>query len=149
MTKWDEKTTRPALIGGERRRDRRYALELDVKWKLIRRRRVLDAGRAVTIDLSSGGVLIEADGPLPSGLQVELAITWPVKLHNTAPMQLVITGKIVRVNGRRVAVRSLQHEFRTIGTPGEHPDSLRSSALNPMALLRGTPWTEGLGNRNS
>jgi hypothetical protein len=103
-------------ISGDRREDRRYGIHLDVKWKLIRRRRVLDAGTGTTLDLSSGGLMFDPGRHLPEGLNVELSITWPVLLHNVAPLQLVVSGRIVRANGRNVAVRTVQHEFRTIGT---------------------------------
>ena len=59
------------------------------------------------------------DGISPKGLNVELSIAWPVLLHNVAPMQLVATGKIVRCNGRQVAIQTTQHEFRTAGISAE------------------------------
>jgi len=90
-----------------------------VKWKLIRRRRVLDAGIGSTVDFSSGGVLFDAGRHLPEGLNVELSITWPVLLHNVAPLQLVVAGRIVRTNGRLIGVRTVQHEFRTQAMPVE------------------------------
>jgi hypothetical protein len=101
-------------IAGERRQDRRYALHLDVKWKLVRRRRVLDAGTGHTIDMSSGGILFDAGRHLPEGLNVELSVTWPVLLHNVAPMQLLAVGRIVRSAGLRAAIQMSQHEFRTL-----------------------------------
>src|SRR5450756_3035812 len=104
-------------IGGNRRQDRRYHLQLELKWKLIRRRRVLDTGVGKTVNVSSGGILFDAGRYLPEGLNVELSIAWPVLLHNVAPMQLVATGKIVRGDGRRVAIQTVQHEFRTAGIP--------------------------------
>jgi len=106
-------------IAGERRQDRRYDIHLEVRWKLIRRKRVLDSGTGYSVDLSSGGILIEADRPLPTGLNLELSLAWPVMLHNVAPMQLIISGKIVRSHGRRIAVQMVQHEFRTAGSPAE------------------------------
>ena len=108
-------------IGGDRRQDRRYQLQLELKWKLIRRRRVLDTGTGQTVDVSSGGFLFDAGRHLPEGLNVELSIAWPVLLHNVAPIQLVATGKIVRANGRQVAIQTIQHEFRTTGLPGRAP----------------------------
>src|SRR5215470_9766751 len=96
-------------ISGNRRQDRRYQIKLDLKWKLIRRRRVLDTGTGQTVDLSSGGLLFDAGRHLPEGLNVELSVTWPVLLHNVAPMQLLAIGRIVRSSGHRVAVRSIQH----------------------------------------
>jgi hypothetical protein len=104
-----------AAIGGDRRQDRRYHLQLELRWKLIRRRKVLDVGTGQTIDVSSGGILFEAGRYLPEGLNVELSISWPVLLHNVAPLQLIAAGKIVRVDGRHVAIQTVQHEFRTVG----------------------------------
>ncbi len=104
-------------IAGERRGDRRYSLLLDLRWKLIRRRKVLDAGTGRTMDLSSGGILFDAGRHLPAGLNVELSISWPALLHNVAPMQLTVSGKIVRAHGTLVGVRIAQHEFRTTGIP--------------------------------
>src|SRR6266436_3152552 len=92
-------------IAGDRRQDRRYGIHLDVKWKLIRRRRVLDAGTGKTVDLSSGGLLFDPGRHLPEGLNVELSITWPVLLHNVAPLQLVVSGRIVRTGNRTVALQ--------------------------------------------
>lgn len=106
-------------IGGDRREDRRYELHLDLKWKLIRRRRVLETGTGYTVDVSSGGFLFDAGRHLPEDLNVELSIAWPVLLHDVAPIQLVATGKIVRASGCRVAVRTVQHEFRTVGLSAE------------------------------
>jgi len=100
-------------IHGDRRSDRRYELSLEVRWKVIHRRRVLDAGVGATLDLSSSGILFEAERPLPANGNIELSVAWPVLLHNVAPLQLFISGKIVRTAGRKTAVRMLQHEFRT------------------------------------
>jgi hypothetical protein len=120
-------------IAGDRRSDRRYDIALDLRWKVIRRRRVLDAGTGITLDLSSGGILFETDRPLPTGLNVELAISWPVLLHNVAPLQLVVTGRIVRTSGRRTAVRMIQHEFRTAKQPTERASL--SSPRNTSPLM--------------
>jgi hypothetical protein len=140
---WGKPAAGSEAIGGDRRQDRRYPLQLDLKWKLIRRRRVLDTGSGQTIDVSSGGVLFEAGRHLPEGFNVELSISWPVLLHNVAPMQLVTTGKIVRADSRRVAMQTTQHEFRTVGTPGEHRDGLPAAAHNPAILTTAA----GLGKR--
>ncbi|HEY1341276.1 MAG TPA: PilZ domain-containing protein [Bryobacteraceae bacterium] len=120
-------------INGDRRSDRRYELQLDLKWKLIRRRKVLDQGAGFTIDVSSSGIMFECGRSLPPGLNVELSIAWPVLLHNSAPLQLVVYGKIVRSESGRTALRMMQHEFRTAGgtaaarqpmTPNGHPRAI-------------------------
>ena len=116
---WNQQINQVESIGGDRRADRRYVLRLDVRWKLIRRRRILEVGTGQTVDLSSGGVLFDANRTLPVGLNVELSITWPVLLHNVAPLQLVVSGRIVRANGALTAIRMVQHEFRTVGASVE------------------------------
>jgi hypothetical protein len=79
-------------ISGERRQHRRYLLEMELRWKLIRRRRVLETGIGHTIDLSSGGILFNAGRPLPAGHNVELSISWPVLLNDAVPLQLAAKG---------------------------------------------------------
>lgn len=123
-------------IAGDRRADRRYTLQLDLRWKLIRRRRVLDQGTGSTVDLSSGGILFDAGRPLPPGLNVELSISWPILLHNVAPLQLLVFGRIIRSSGPRAAIRMVQHEFKTTGTATvDHRALLGKSGPNPTALF--------------
>jgi len=112
---WEEHIKQVEGIAGDRRSDRRYDLRLDLRWKLIRRRRILETGTGETVDFSSGGVLFDPGRPMPLGLNVELAVSWPVLLHNTAPLQLVISGRIVRSQDNRTAIQMTQHEFRTVG----------------------------------
>jgi hypothetical protein len=99
----------------ERRRDRRYPIALDLRWKLIYRQKVQGEGVGRTIDLSSGGILFDADRYLPSGMRVEISISWPVLLRDVAPMQLMISGRVVRSNESQVAIQGTKHEFRTVG----------------------------------
>ena len=119
-------------IAGDRREDRRYTIPLAVKWKLIRRRRVLDSGVGQTIDLSSGGILFDAGREMPEGLNVELSITWPVMLHKIAPLQLVASGRIVRSNSNptHVAIKMMTHEFRTVRMPADQ----RGNEASPKIL---------------
>ena len=128
-------------IGGERRTDRRYQIPLDLRWKLIRRRKVLHNGDGITVDLSSGGILFDARRSLPVGLDVELSISWPVLLNDVAAMQLVVSGRIVRSTGTTVAIRMTQHEFRTLAS---HLDSRprTSSGRGPVLVSGG----RGLGS---
>ena len=124
-------------IGGERRSDRRYDIALNVRWKLIRRRRVLDSGTGKTIDVSSGGLLLETDRELPSGLNIELSISWPVLLHNVAPLQLVVAGRVVRTTGQRIGIRMTQHEFRTMSIPAERRNELAVVPRNGVMSANG------------
>jgi hypothetical protein len=141
---WDREGKVPEHIAGDRRSDKRYSILLGLRWKLIHRRRVVDAGTGTTLDLSKGGVRFESDRPLPEGLNVELAIAWPVLLRDVAPLQLVVQGRIVRSKGGQIAMRMVQHEFRTVGMPAsvssEPSKTARSgapflAAVNRTAVL--------------
>ena len=142
---WGTPQAQSDMIGGERRRDRRYHLQLELKWKLIRRRRVLDTGIGQTIDVSSGGILFDAGRHLPEGLNVELSISWPVLLHNVAPLQLIASGKIVRAEGHQVAIQTVQHEFRTAGHQTERSHVPARDTRNPAAA--GAAMFAGYGKR--
>jgi hypothetical protein len=135
--RWPEENKRTDSIRGDRRYDRRYGLALQLRWKLVRRRKVLDTGTGVTVDLSSGGILFDAGRQLPVGLNVDLSISWPALLHNVAPMQLAVSGRVVRANGGRTAIHMTQHEFRTMGVPLEHRGVLARAARTPSLLLQG------------
>jgi hypothetical protein len=133
---WGEQLKAMEGIAGDRRSDRRYELKLELRWKLIRRQRLLDSGTGSSVDLSSGGILFDAGRPLPPGLNVELSISWPVLLHNTAPLQLIVSGRIMRAAGTCVAIQMAQHEFRTIAQPGERrPAASPRAGRTPPALI--------------
>src|ERR1035438_482330 len=138
INKWDEQLKAIEGIAGDRRVDRRYGLKLELRWKLIRRQRVLDTGSGASVDLSSGGILFDAGRPLPPGLNVQLSISWPVLLHNTAALQLIVSGRIMRASGTCAAIQMAQHEFRTIAQPPEH-----RPAAPPRASRAGRPPPAG------
>jgi hypothetical protein len=118
-------------IGGERRHDKRYGMQLQLRWQLVRRRRVVDTGTGCTVNMSSGGLRFEAGREMPSGMNVELAIAWPVLLLNVAPMQLVITGRILRSGDGWAAIRTVTHEFRTFSASAAANNAIRT----PSSLL--------------
>jgi PilZ domain len=100
-------------ISDDRRTGRRYEVTLKLKWRVSRRKRLAETGTGTTIDLSSNGVLFESDQQMPVDGSVELSISWPFLLHGTLPMQLLVTGRVARVSGQRVAIQFGQYEFRT------------------------------------
>jgi hypothetical protein len=129
---WREQEVSSEGISGDRRFDRRYAIALELRWKLVRRRKVLESGTGSTLDLSSGGVLFEAGRQLPVGLNVELSISWPALLHDLAPMQLAVSGRIVRTHGSRTAILMSQHEFRTAGGAQEKSTGVPAPVSRPF-----------------
>ena len=137
MMDWRNSQESKEQIAGERRSDRRYEIPLEVRWKVLRRKRTLDSGIGTTVDLSSGGILFDAGRKLPVGLKVQLSISWPVLLHNASPLQLTVAGRVVRSDGQRAAIEIIQHEFRTMGISAEQRASQSASARVPFSFRAG------------
>jgi hypothetical protein len=97
----------------ERRVRLRYAVELDLRYKLTWRQQVLHEGSGKTCNFSRSGIFFRADQALPKGLAVELSIDWPVLLDGVCPLQLRISGKVLRSSAAGTAVKILRHQFRT------------------------------------
>jgi hypothetical protein len=112
------------VIQEDRRDDRRYNIELDLRYKVMARTRIQLSGSGRTLNISSGGVLFSCDQSLPLGTFVELSIQWPVLLQNTRPLTLLIAGRVVRCEGKDVAVKTSRYEFLT--RPSRLPDLSRN-----------------------
>jgi hypothetical protein len=98
----------------DQRSHRRYAVTLDLEYKLVKRSRVVQLGSGRTLNISSGGVLFEATYALSPGGLLELMISWPVFLEGFCPLKLVMRGHVVRNDdGNQVAITVTYHEFRT------------------------------------
>ena len=107
---WDERQVERQTIGGERRASRRYSICLDVQWRIVHRRRVVESGSGRTRDLSSDGILFEAGRQLASRRHLELSISWPVLLYDKAPLKLVVSGRVVRSDETCAAIRMTRHD---------------------------------------
>ena len=128
-----ERSTEPVqTISGNRRAARRYDISLHLKWKLVRRRKILDSGEGRTLDISSSGMLLETGKSLPVGSQVELSISWPVLLHDSSPLQLSVRGQIARSEDGRTAIRVGRHEFRTVAAAVHGRASMTGAAQRIM-----------------
>jgi len=93
----------------------RYPVTVEIEYRLLSKGGVerLDIGK--TIDVSSGGVLFKAKDALPAGRLIEVLMDWPCLPKRVHPLKLLMQGRVVRSDGKLVAVRSYHHEFRTAG----------------------------------
>jgi hypothetical protein len=99
----------------DQRLNRRYPITLEIEYKLLRKGRIERLGLGRTLNVSSGGVLFEANESLPAGSSIEILMRWPFLLEGVCPLKLVIHGSVVRSDSKRIAVRTKHHEFRTAG----------------------------------
>ena len=97
----------------ERRATARFPLSLELRYAVTRRRLPASNGSGRTIDLSSSGLAFTADKPLPTGVNVEVSIDWPVLLDGGVQLQLTVSGLVVRTSGTVTALKIVRHEFKT------------------------------------
>lgn len=103
------------IIRGDRRLQRRYPLELDLEYRILKDNRVVSTGAGRTANLSSGGVLFHADDSVPYGPSVELSVRWPAVLGNAPFLELCISGRLVRNDAQGVALRMSRYHFQKLG----------------------------------
>jgi hypothetical protein len=84
-----------------------------VRYRLIQSRTTKISGCGSTLNIGSGGILFTTEDRLPVGRMVELSVNWPARLDGTCPLQFVATGRVVRSEALRAAVRIERYEFKT------------------------------------
>ena len=97
----------------DQRLHRRYAISLDVQYKLRNNGEVTRFGTGKTSNISSSGIFFQTGGVLPTDGEIELLMKWPFFLDGDCPLKLVVQGRIVRSDANGTAVQALRHEFRT------------------------------------
>ena len=100
----------------ERRIKKRFHIEQDVRYKMLYGQRIAETGTGKTMNISSGGVWFTTENMLTAGMPVELSMNWPVLLHDSCPMKLMIYGCVIRSNEKGAAVAIERYEFRTQGS---------------------------------
>jgi hypothetical protein len=117
----------------ERRLKIRYPVNLNVRYRTLgRQNRITGLGR--TVNMSSGGLLIDADQRTQVGLRLEINVEWPSMLDGLIPLQLVAVGRVVRCLESGFALSFTQYQFRTLSrrlqaNPGEGWDGLDTNLI--------------------
>jgi hypothetical protein len=99
--------------GTDRRETSRFPVRENVKYTVIHSRALRTSGSGKTLNFGSGGLLFTTETKLPLGRTVELSVNWPALLGGTCPLQFVATGRVVRAEDDRAAVKIERYEFRT------------------------------------
>jgi hypothetical protein len=100
----------------ERRSRQRFPLALELEYRLLGRDERYGSGQ--TCNISSTGVLFEVaewQSQQPFSGSIEVMLSWPCLLNGVRVLKLMMKGRVVRSEGRGVAIESIQHEFRTAG----------------------------------
>jgi hypothetical protein len=104
-----------AYMGGssERRRTNRFPVREDVRYRIVQSKAQKVSGSGTTLNIGSNGILFTTEDRLPLGRMVELSVNWPARLDGTCALQFVATGRVVRSELNRAAVRIERYEFKT------------------------------------
>jgi PilZ domain len=103
------------LESDERRSHNRYPISLEVEYTLLNRGHIERLGYGRTVNVSSNGILFEADDALPAGRLIQLAMQWPFLLDGACALKLHVRGTIIRSDTKKAALQIAHHEFRTVG----------------------------------
>ncbi len=112
----------------ERREGRRYPVTIPLEYRVYGvadngTNEVRQTGSGRTVNMSSAGVVFEADRPLREGMDADLSIAWPATLSKSVGLTLRVRGRIVRVEHNRIALTMTHYEFRTRSLPAASEQS--------------------------
>jgi len=96
----------------DRRVAKRYELHLPIHFRISQKGLVARWGTGTTREMSTTGLSFRTRKPLPIGSHVEMIVDWPAKSVDDQPIDLQLTGFIVRSDGNRTAVRVTSRRFR-------------------------------------
>src|ERR1035437_3419543 len=120
----------------DRRRKSRFAIQRDVRYKILKDE-VVVAGSGQTVNMGSGGVAFVTEQPLTPGGLVELSISWPVLLDDTCLMRFIVFGRVLRCTGVTAVCTIDKYEFRTQARTFQVPATTRADGM----LQR---WADGI-----
>jgi len=98
----------------ERRARNRYPISLEVEYSLLNGARIERFGFGRTLNISSKGILFEAEDALPTGRLIQLAMKWPFLLDGKRALRLHMRGTVIRSDTKYAAVEMAHYEFRTV-----------------------------------
>jgi hypothetical protein len=99
------------LALGDRRLTRRYPITAQVEYRAMGRDGLPLRGVGRTINLSTGGILFQSEQTLTLGTRIELTIAWPARLNDEVDLNLCVSGRVARTDGKSHVVRIREHEF--------------------------------------
>jgi hypothetical protein len=108
-------------INGERRENRRYRVHLTIHYRVSQRGLLPYTGSGSTRDISTSGLSFRCRRVLPVGSHIELNIEWPARHGEAYPIELQLTGFVVRSDSGKTAVRITSHRFRILELPVQQP----------------------------
>ena len=102
-----------AEANSERRSKARFPVRLSVRYRTVSNGPGL-VGVGRTVNMSSCGLLIASDHTMiRAGVRLQLTVDWPLLLHGTTPLQLIVSCRVTRCQPAAFAVKVEHYQFRT------------------------------------
>ena len=118
-----------STLGIERRLRARYPVRLPARYRTLDQTETL-SGVGLTVNLSSGSLLVTCQHEIKLGIHMEVQVDWPSLLESTIPLQFVTAGRVIRSQQSAFAIEFARYQFRT----------MRSKPLpKPFAFVHGVP----------
>jgi len=103
----------------ERRANKRYELRFPLRYRISQKGVPAYSGISLTLDLSASGIAFRCRKSLPVGSHIELLVDWPAKYRDAYPIELHVTGFVLRSANGRTAVRMTSHRLRVSETASQ------------------------------
>jgi hypothetical protein len=131
-------------LATQRRGAKRYDIRLSLRYAVRRRGQQPITGTGQSINVSSSGLLFRADGRPVSGDSMIVALEWPTP-GSAEPMFLVLSGHVVRSQGRTAALSISRNELLRVADLEKSFEAFlrrewkmpvrRAPTLTPTALI--------------
>jgi hypothetical protein len=95
---------------------RRYPVQVDLSYKLLRNGFVVARGLGRTLEFSDGKICFHTDRTLELGADLELLLDWPLRIDGVCRLQLVVFGHVIESDEGGSTLEIVRHRFRTLGT---------------------------------
>jgi len=103
----------------ERRANARYELRMPLRYRVSQKGDIPYIGTGLTQDLSVHGIGFRCRKSLPVGAHVEVLVDWPAKYDELYPLELQVTGFVLRSENGRTAIRMTSHRLRVAEDPAQ------------------------------
>jgi len=107
--------TETELAQPDRRKHRRFAMELELRYTLTSGQ----TGTGEVLNMSTGGLLFRCGNMLPVGELIRADLTWPFLLESGQPLELRVHGMILRSDLAGTAVSISKYQIHAAGREGD------------------------------
>ncbi|MGB7758499.1 MAG: PilZ domain-containing protein [Bryobacteraceae bacterium] len=101
----------------ERRKCQRYLLAFPIRYRVTPRNGPSVTGGGTTCDISPAGLSFLCREALPVGSHIEMVAQWPVNADGRCPLDLKMTGFVIRSSQDAAAVRVTSHKLCADAAP--------------------------------